>query len=293
MTLPDTPPNDALRLALPKGRMQSGVLRLLADAGIGVSLTDREYRPDISLPGFETKMLKLQNIVEMVDLGSRHVGFAGAGWVAELRADIVEVLDTGLDPVQVVAAAPSGLLVNGRLPDRRIVIASEYENLTRAWVNRMGIDAALVRSYGATEVFPPEDADCIVDNSATGSTLRANGLQVVDVLMDSTTRMYASRSAMDDARHRAAIERLVLLLGAVLEARRWVMIEVNVSTERLEAVIAALPAMREPTVSKLHGGGGYAIKAAVLRDELATVIPRIKAEGGTDVVVTSTALIVP
>src|SRR5881397_195871 len=108
------------RLGLPKGRMEQGVLTLLADAGISVRPSARGYRPQVSLPGAEAKMLKPQNIVEMLALGSRDVGFAGADWVAELEANVVDLLDTGLDPVQVVAATPKTLLVDGHLPARRL-----------------------------------------------------------------------------------------------------------------------------------------------------------------------------
>jgi hypothetical protein len=115
----------ALRLALPKGRMQAPVEVLLADAGLALKASDRSYRPGLSLAGFETKLLKPQNIVEMLALGTRDLGFAGADWVRELGADPVEVLDTGLDPVEIVAAAPRALLVAGELPRRALVIASE------------------------------------------------------------------------------------------------------------------------------------------------------------------------
>ena len=145
---------------------------LLQDAGVAFQKDDRGYRPRVALPDTETKLLKPQNVVEMLHAGTRDVGFAGADWVAELQADLVEVVDTGMDPVRVVAAAPRELLVEGRLPRRPLVVASEYEALTRAWVQAQGIDATFVRSYGATEVFPPEDADLIVDNTATGSTMK-------------------------------------------------------------------------------------------------------------------------
>ena len=285
----------AFRLGLPKGRMEQGVLTLLADAGIRVRPSARGYRPDVSLPGAEAKLLKPQNIVEMLTLGSRDVGFAGADWVAELQADVVELLDTGLDPVQLVAAAPIGLLENGLLPrlDRRLVIASEYERLTRGWIGAQGLCAEFVRSYGATEVFPPEDADVIVDNTATGATLEANGLAIVDVLMRSSTRLYAHRAALDDPVRRRYIDDLVLLINSVIEARRRVMLEVNASAACLDAVVAALPAMRQATVARLFGNGGYAVKAAVPRELLPQVIPAVKAAGGTDVVVSTLSQIVP
>lgn len=284
------------RLGLPKGRMEQGVLTLLADAGIRVRPSARGYRPEVSLPGAEAKLLKPQNIVEMLALGSRDVGFAGADWVAELQADVVELLDTGLDPVQLVAAAPVGLLENGRLRrpvDRHLIIASEYERITRSWIGANDLCAEFVRSYGATEVFPPEDADVIVDNTATGATLEANGLAIVNVLMRSSTRLYAHRAALDDPARRRTIEDLVLLINSVLEARRRVMLEVNASAECLDAVVAVLPSMRQATVARLFGNGGYAVKAAVPRELLPQVIPAVKAAGGTDVVVSTLSQIVP
>lgn len=282
----------SVRLGLPKGRMQEGVFALLAEAGVHVRLGRRAYRPSIDLPGFDVKLLKPQNIVQMLAAGSRDVGFAGADWVEEHGVELVELLDTGLDPVRIVAAAPRELAPSGELPDRHLQIASEYQALTTRWIEERGLDATFVRSFGATEAFPPEDADCIVDNTATGSTLAANNLLIVDELMTSSTRFYASPRALEDPDRKAAIDRLVLLLRSVLEARSRFMVELNVSGQDLERVIDALPSMREPTVAQLHGGSGYAVKAAVLREDLPLLIPELKARGGSDLVVSSPAQIV-
>ena len=286
-------PANPVRFAIPKGRMQDGILRLLRDSGVTISASARNYRPSISLDGFELKVLKPQAIVEMLSNGSRDCGFAGADWVAESGAEVVELLDTGLDPVRLVAAAPDSLLVDGGLPDRPLVVASEYAELTRRWIEERGLDATLLRSYGATEVLPPEDADCIVDNTATGSTLAANDLTILDELMTSSTRLYASRAAMDCDSRREQIERLVMMVSAVLEARTRVMVEVNVSPGVLNGVLEVLPCMREPTVSPLRSGTGFAVKAAIPRADLVRVIPSVKRSGGTDVVVSNIEQIVP
>lgn len=282
-----------LEIALPKGRMADGVRALLGDAGIRLRSSDRGYRPTASVPWLSVKLLKPQNIVEMLAHGTRDVGFAGADWVAELQADVVEILDTELDPVRVVAAAPEGLLVGGQLPTGPLRIASEYARLTSRWIEEQGLDATLVRSYGATEVFPPEDADLIVDNTATGSTLRANGLRILDDVMTSSTRLYACPASLDDPVKRDRIEQLALLIRSVLAARSRAMVEVNVAPEQLDAVIAVLPCMREPTVSPLHSETGFAVKAAVPRAQLARLIPELKQRGATDIVVSQLAQIVP
>jgi ATP phosphoribosyltransferase-like protein len=151
----------------------------------------------------------------------------------------------------------------------------------------------LIRSYGATEVLPPEDADCIIDNTATGATLEANNLRIIDELMVSTTRLYASKSAMENPIKREQIERFTLLVRSVLEARVRVMLELNVSNENLAGVIEVLPCMRTPTVAPMHNNDGFAVKVAVPREQLTQVIPLIKQRGGTDIIVTNPAQIVP
>ncbi|MEM9691756.1 MAG: ATP phosphoribosyltransferase [Myxococcota bacterium] len=288
--------NDTLRVALPKGRMQDGVLSLLGEAGVQVSSTARSYRPVVNMPGWDIKVLKPQNILEMLHLGSRDVGFAGHDWVHELGLDeqdgLIELLDTGLDPVRVVAAAPTAIVEEGVLPARKLVIASEYQRVTKRWIAQRGHDDIFVRTYGATEVFPPEDADCIVDNTATGATLRSNGLVIVDELMRSSTRLFANARSMDHPAKRKQVEELVLLMESVLAARSRVMVEVNCQPENLDAIIDVLPCMRQPTIAQLHREAGYAVKAAVPRDQLPGVVIALKEAGGTDVVVSRIAQIV-
>lgn len=282
-----------IHLALPKGRIEAGVTSLLAAAGMDLRAGPRGYRPVLSVPGYEVKLLKPQNIVEMLAAGSRDVGFAGADWVAEKSVDLIELLDTGLDPVRMVAAAPEALLKDGGLPRRPLVVASEYQRLTGDWIAENGLEATFVRSYGATEVFPPEDADVIVDITATGETLAANGLVVFDELLRSSTRLYASAHALDIPAKKANIEGLVLSLRSVLEARGRAMVELNVTPNDLESVIEILPCMREPTIATLHGGEGLSVKAAVPRSKLPGLIPLLKERGATDIAVSRLEQIVP
>ncbi len=269
--------------------MQEQVLELLHDAGIRLTFGRRGYRPQLSLEGFEAKLLKPQNVAEMLHVGSRDLGFAGADWVAELGFELVELLDTRLDPVKIVAAGAPEFDPTGP----RFRVATEYQALTTAWLAREGFAGWIVHAYGATEVFPPEDADCVVDNTATGETLRANGLHIFATLMESSTRLYASPQALEQPAKRRRIEHFTLLCRSVLDARRRVMIEANVPADRLEAVVAVLPGMGQPTVATLAGGAGYAVKAAVPRAELPTLILRIKEAGGADIVVFQLAQIVP
>jgi ATP phosphoribosyltransferase len=288
--------NSIVKLALPKGRMQEGVFRLLSDAGIKVRSSARGYRPHVAFDGIEAKILKPQSVVEMLATGSRDVGFAGADWVRELGADVTELLDTRLDVVRLVVAAPAQFLDDaGRLraPEGRpLRVATEYATIASHWIEDRRLSARVVRTHGATEVFPPDDADCIIDVAATGDTLREQRLVVCDEIMTSSTRLYASPQAMQHPAKRDIIERFVLLVRSVVEARTRVMVEVNVTPADLERLVRALPCMREPTIATLHGNAGFAVKAAVPRDSLAALVPHIKACGGTDIVVSQLSQIV-
>ena len=277
----------SIRLALPKGRMYDQVVSLLKGAGISVRQSERGYRPIISLPNFSTKLLKPRDVIGMLSVGARDMGFAGEDWIQETGTELVELLDTGLNPVRLVVAAPTEILENGKLPSRKIVIATEYPTLAKQWVAKNGVDAEILQTVGATEVFPPEDADCIIDNTATGSTLRANGLQIIDDVMTSSTRLYASKEAVADPARKKVIDDFVLLINAVLQARSRVMLDLNVQKDDLDAVLEVLPSMRTPTVSSLSTSDWFAVRSAIPRKELASIIPRLKAAGASDIVTTT------
>lgn len=285
--------NDSITIALPTGRIQNNFFALLNEAGISVTNSARSYRPTLSLPGFDAKILKTQSTVEMLSIGTRDIGVAGYDWVCELNAHVVELLDTELDPVRIVVAAPEGFPTDARYRGRELVIASEYVQLAKRWIESRGLNASVVRSYGTTEAFPPEDADCIVDNTASGATLKASNLVVIDEILKSSTRLFANPRVLDNPAKRDRIEDLVLLLRSVLEARQRVMVEINVSRENLESVASILPCMRTPTISELHKGAGYVVKAAVPKKQLALLIPRIKEVGGCDIVVTTLSNVIP
>jgi ATP phosphoribosyltransferase len=269
------------------------IVRLLNDSGIRVTQSDRDYRPNISISGFSAKILKARNVVGMLAAGARDVGFAGEDWVKEMDVDLVELIDTRLNPVRLVAAAPSEILENGQLPNRHLVVATEYTNLAKNWINNAGIDAKVLTTFGATEVFPPEDADCIIDNTASGSTLGANNLTIVDELMTSSTRLYANPRSLDQTRIRDRVDTMVMLIESVLAARQRLMVDLNVPKDQLETVIDILPCMREPTISPLHDNEWFAVRVAVRRDELVELIPVLKANGAADIVTSAPDQIIP
>lgn len=276
-----------VKLVVPTGRLNESVVSLLADAGLRITMPASGYRPPVSDARFEVKLLKAANVPRLVELGAHDIGFCGLDWIRETGADVVTLLDTGMQPVRIVAAAPVGSNPFAPGRGRPVMAASEYENLTRGYMSSKGVEWQYVRTWGATEVFPPEDADLIVDNTATGAALAANGLEILDEVMRSTTLLVANRRVMDDPARAAVIEELRVLIQSVLDARRRVLLDMNVSKDRLDAVVRILPAMKSPTIQALYGDDSFAVRAAVPKDQVAALIPKLRKAGATDILQTA------
>jgi len=281
-----------LRLLIPKGRIFDGVARLLAEAGFPVALADRTYRPSLGADWIDAKIMKPQNVGELLELGSHDAGFTGIDWIKESGADVAEVIDLGMDRVKIVAAVPQSIDL-AALRSQKIVAATEYVNLARGWLDASGYQYRILRTYGATEVFPPDDADMIIDNTSSGQTLRDNGLKIIDTLLESSTRFFASHAALADPEKRGRIEELAMLFHAALEGRDRVMLEMNIPKDCFDAVVKKLPAMRSPTVAPLFGDDGYAVKIAVKKHEVPDIIPRLKKLGVLDIVEYDLRKVVP
>ena len=271
-----------LKIVIPKGRIFQNVASLFNEAGFQLEIDDRGYTPWISDPEIEIKCMKPQNIAQLVELGSHDAGFTGFDWIAETSAKVSEILDLKFDPVRIVSAIPRNR-TPADLKKKKIVVASEYENISRRYLDRGGFDYLFLRTYGATEVFPPDDADMIIDNVSSGRTLKANSLKIVDTLMSSSTRLIANPAAASDSWKGEKISELATLFQAVLDARGRVMLEMNVPPEKLSQVVKKLPCMRSPTVSPLYREQGYAVKVAVKRTEVVKLIPMLKRMGATDI----------
>jgi ATP phosphoribosyltransferase len=283
---------DTLRLLIPKGRIFDNVSRLFAEAGFPIALTERAYRPDMGAGWLDAKIMKPQNVGELLELGSHDAGFTGIDWIRESGSDVAEIMDLGFDKVRIVAAVPQQF-DEARLRSKKLVVATEYVNLAEQWLKASGYRYRILRTYGATEVFPPDDADMIIDNTSSGRTLRDNGLAIIDTLLESSTRFVASRAAVADNAKRRRVEELAMLFRAVLDGRERVMLEMNIPKDRFEAAASGLPAMRSPTVAPLYGGEGFAVKIAVKRHEVPDIIPRLKKLGALDIVEYDLRKVVP
>jgi ATP phosphoribosyltransferase len=288
-----------LSLAIPKGSLEEQTLLLFAQADLEVKKSSRAYNPTIDDPRIaRVKVLRPQEIPLYVADGHFDLGISGHDWVTESGADVVEVAElpyakTGTGVVQMVLAVPDDSPISTARdikPGSRI--STEFPRVTAAYFEKLGIPVEVHFSYGATEAKVPELMDALVDLTETGSTLRRNGLKIVDVVLTSTTRLLASKEAWADTEKRRAIEEIRTLLLGVIEARGRVLLSMNVPKARLDDVIAELPAMKRPTVSQLYGCEDYEITTVADKATVNVLIPRLKGAGAEDILEMAIAKIV-
>ncbi|MGQ9472141.1 MAG: ATP phosphoribosyltransferase [Candidatus Aminicenantales bacterium] len=271
-----------LKILLPKGKIFANVAKLLQEANLILEINERSYFPICFNSEVEAKLMKPQNIPKLVEIGAHDLGITGYDWVVETAAKVEELLDLGFDRVKIVSAAPA-YLRKSQLKKRKIIVASEYENISKQYLEKEGFNFFFIRTYGATEAFPPEDADLIIDNTATGQTLRENSLKIIDEIFPSSTRIIANPDSLNNPWKKEKIEEIMMLITSVLNARQRVMLEMNISADKLETIVGVLPCMRAPTVSPLFNDAGYAVKVAVLKEEIPRLIPLLKKLGATDI----------
>jgi ATP phosphoribosyltransferase len=281
-----------LRLVLPKGSLELATFELFAAADLAVRRTSEvAYRATIDDPRIdEVHILRPQEIPTYVAEGLFDLGVTGRDWVEETGADVVSLGElryskATAEPVQVVLAvsADSPVQKVEDLP-QGCRISTEYPGLTKRFLAERGVKAEVRFSFGATEAKVPDIADAVVEITETGRALRAAGLRVIDTLMLSYTELIANPFSVADPDKLRAMGQLLVLLQGALEARGKVLVKLNVPSVHLPAIIAVLPSMRAPTVSKLFGEAGYAVETVVPKSEINVLIPELKERGGTDII---------
>ncbi len=279
-----------ITIALPKGSLEDQTLQLFKEADLEVRRTDRDYNPQINDERIgKVKVLRPQEIPTYVEMGYFDMGISGLDWVCESGAKVQEIAKlnyskTGEGNVKIVVAVHRDeqiSTVNEIRPDSRVT--TEYPGMTRDFFNHLGIPVRLFPSYGASEAKVPDLMDVVVDLTETGTTLRKNGLKIIGQIMESYTVIIANLEAFNDPVKRREMEEIVILLMGVIEARNKVLLTMNVPAAMLESVVSTLPALKKPTVSRLHGIDFFSIETVVQKNLVNTLIPKLKASGAEDI----------
>ncbi len=290
-----------LKLVLPKGSLERATLELFEAADLTVNRNSSvDYRASIDDPRIiDVRILRPQEIPVYVAEGLFDLGITGRDWVEETGAEVVSLGElkyskATANPVRIVVA------VGGDSPARTVAdlpaglrVSTEYPNLTRRFFADQGIEADIRLSYGATEAKIPDIVDCVVDITETGRALRAAGLKIIDTIVTSYTELIANPVAQADPAKAHAMNQIRTLLMGALDARGRVLLKLNVPRDRLDAVIAEVPAAKAPTVNELYGGNGYAVESVVPKQGINTLIPRLIELGASDILELPILKIIP
>jgi ATP phosphoribosyltransferase len=280
-----------LSLVLPKGSLERATLDLFDAADLTVRRSsDRDYHAAVDDPRIErVRFLRPQEIPSYIEQGLFDFGITGRDWIAETGAEVatlgeLQYSKATSDPVRVVLAVPERAPWSSAaaLPEG-VRISTEFPALTRRYLEGAGVKAVVIPSYGATEAKVPDIVDAIVDLTETGSSLRKNGLRILDTLLTSYTELIANPAAYADPVKRSAMEDVALLLRGAIRARGNVLLKLNVNASELAAVTEILPAMSSPTITSLARGDMNAVEAVVPKRGVNTLIPALKAAGARDI----------
>lgn len=282
-----------INLVLPKGSLEAQTLTLLEKADLPVKRSsDRDYNAVISDPRIgKVKILRPQEIPQYVADGYFDLGITGLDQIEESGAKVSKIAElkfakggTG-NMVKIVLAidkkskvkTPKDLKPNLR-------VSTEYPNITKKYFNQLGIPVKIYLSYGATEAKIPDIVDAIVDVTETGNTLSKNGIQIIDVLLESPVVLIANPKSYQNIQKKKEIDEIKTLILGVLEADGKVLIKLNVKKNNLKQVLDIMPALNTPTISNLVNQNYFAVESVVPKSEINLLIPKLKNAGAQDII---------
>jgi len=298
---------EKVKFAIPAGSLAKATFEILQRSGYKVSGQERTYRPTINDPKIELKILRPQEIPVFVSEDLQDVGITGQDWIRETCADIEVLQNLEYGKIRLVVAIQKGLRAsstsalmealwskgkNFRISTEYLNIAAEYIKSNPAYRKRFGElkplivtpwwrkgenpQAKIFLSFGATEAKPPENADCIMDATETGSTLEANNLKIIETVMQSSAVLIANKKALADPQKKEKIYDILTLLKGVVDGSKRIHIFVNVKKTNLQRLLRELPALKNPTIAPLADENWCSVNTIVEKDCLIDLLPKIR-----------------
>lgn len=201
-------------LAMPKGRILDEGARVFARAGYDLSpvlgSSDSARRLVHECGALRVLVLRSSDIATYVALGAADVGIAGSDVLDEEGKELFEPLDLGIGRCRMIVAERADARIDDRA-QAHLRVATKYPRTTRAYLQRKGITAEVIKLSGAIELGPLTGlCDRIVDITQTGETLRQNGLVEIDTVAEVSTRLVVNpaRLKLDGDRLGALIDAL-------------------------------------------------------------------------------------
>jgi len=279
-----------LTLGIPKGSLQESTIRLFRQSGWRISLSDRNYFPEINDPEINCAICRAQEMSRYVETGTFDVGLTGKDWIMENDSDVMLVTDliyskVSQRPARWVLAVPLDSPVQDLKDLAGKKISTELVNFTKRYFAEAGIEVDVEFSWGATEAKVISGlCDAIVEVTETGSTMRANGLRIVKELMQSNTQLIANKRAWEDPWKREKIEQVSLLLQGALRADDLVGLKMNVSEANINGVIELLPSLNAPTIAHLYQSKWLSVETVVAKNVVRELIPNLIKRGAEGII---------
>lgn len=284
-----------LKIAIPnKGRLSDEAVDALRAIGIRVSRSaDRTLIASANGGKYQVLFSRAQDIPEFVEVGAADLGITGLDLVEETGAKVRKVFDFSFGGCRLVIASPDHANVT-RADDipANSKIATTFPNLTRRYFDRLKKKVRLVPISGAAEITPLIGvADFIADLTATGTTLKQNHLNLVDVVLDSWAVLIASAPAME--KHATEIDDLLHAFQSVQAASRKRYLMANVDKKKVAEISRIIPGLAGPTVMELAVKGKVAVHAVVDEDQINNLVPKLKRAGATGILVLPIERLIP
>jgi len=296
-----------VKFAIPKGSLEEATFKILEKSWTKVNRTSRTYRVFLDDPQIIVKMLRPQEIPNLVSEGLYDVGITGKDWIDETNANVEQILDLEYGKIKLVIAIPDkykyknlDAMIAAYAKQKKILrISSEY--LTTAskfikqlksykksygskdplivtpWV-RLGTNknVQIHLSFGATEAKPPDDVDAIMDVTETGTTLKQNQLKIVDKVLESNAFLVANKNSLRDQSKRGKIFDIVTLMRGAVIGRKYLHIYLNVEEKNLKKLLQEVPSLKKPTVSPLSEKGWYGVNTVIPKSDFYKIVPKLR-----------------
>jgi ATP phosphoribosyltransferase len=281
---------NSLKVGIPKGSLENATIELFKKSGWKISISSRSYFPVVDDEEMLCTLVRAQEMSRFVETGTLDVGLTGRDWILENDSEVVVVQDliyskASLSPARWV------LVVTEDSPVRRLEdlegkkIFTELVNFTKRYFAERKVKVDVEFSWGATEGKVIEGlADAIVEVTETGSTLRANGLRIVEELMKTNTQLIANKASYQDPWKREKIEQVSLLLQGALRAEGMVGLKMNVSANDLNSVIEILPSITAPTIAHLFQSDWFSVETIISERIVRELIPKLQKRGAVGII---------
>lgn len=278
-----------LSFGLPKGSLEEATLKLFSRAGFNITKGSRSYTPTWDDPDLEGRFVRAQEMSRYVEDGFFDCGLTGRDWVQENGSEVEVVADLVYSRAsnrisKWVLAVPENSAIQTVKDLEGKTIATELVGVTKKFLRDHDVKAEVEFSWGATEVKVPELVDAIVDLTETGSSIRANKLRIVEVLMETNTVLIANKESWANQEKRAKIENIALMLDAALQADTKVGLKLNLEKSKLSEVLETLPSLRNPTISSLAIDNWIAVETVIEKKVSREIIPALKRLGAEGIV---------